>query len=527
MLPAHRNVRNAAKDEAVKRLLKRAMRKYPNCGEVHLQHGLWHFRRLDYHEALQSFKTALDLLADAGTKRLHGLRAELLSLVAQCTLALEHTTRSAHIATEHLCKVQSLYIESLEHTDDTPAILNNLGHLYLCANNNSGACKIFEQISKSLPNYLDAINNRGLALMGLQEFAEATKCFQTVLFSDVKHFEALTNYGVVLIHHKLYPYAAEVLQRAVKVDPSHSFVWRNLAVAHSGQGKWNQAMDACEMALSLEPRSYAIRRDLACAMLSNASSTCTLESTCYHDIRTAKQMLSDLLQEQNDSTACIALAEACKLECDMMRDDNRPDDSHAAHSEMMSTIDKATTIDSKDLMPWMYLGKIALEKGDYVQAQELYKRAVQHDSASGWSRSAAAFCNLGIALQLDQSKADSQAEKILLFTIEMAPDAYQVYNNLGNLYRQQRRFHEASMMYEKCLEVNPNHADAYNNLALLFIQTQRFPQARDLLRKALELQPGFEVAKSNILKLEMLMKRWDMHSGTSRSVSLKRKGMQT
>ena len=88
-----------------------------------------------------------------------------------------------------------------------------------------------------------------------------------------------------------------------------------------------------------------------------------------------------------------------------------------------------------------------------------------------------------------------------------------VYNNLGNLKRQEgRNFSEALSAYEKSLRVGGENAVVYNNLALLHICSNRLEDAGKMLDHALKLDPKLDCAVSNRLKLSALIQKRESSS---------------
>ncbi len=71
----------------------------------------------------------------------------------------------------------------------------------------------------------------------------------------------------------------------------------------------------------------------------------------------------------------------------------------------------------------------------------------------------------GIALQL--SRDAPSAERVYLDGIAAIPDAYQLLNNLGCLYRQKGQHAKALTALQQCLEIKADYAPAFNNLGLL------------------------------------------------------------
>ena len=67
--------------------------------------------------------------------------------------------------------------------------------------------------------------------------------------------------------------------------------------------------------------------------------------------------------------------------------------------------------------------------------------------------------------------------------------SHQIYNNLGNLYRQLDRLEEAHAAFDRCIELKGDYACGYNNKGLLLISMGRFEDAQEAFAKALEIDP--------------------------------------
>lgn len=114
------------------------------------------------------------------------------------------------------------------------------------------------------------------------------------------------------------------------------------------------------------------------------------------------------------------------------------------------------------------------------------------------------FVSSGIALQL--SDGPSQAEEVYKHALSLAAphQAHATFSNLGNLYRQQKRYEHAKAMLAKSLELRPGYAPAYNNLGLVFVAEGQWEDAKVCFEKALQSDPLLDAAKSNIMKAEAM-----------------------
>ena len=108
---------------------------------------------------------------------------------------------------------------------------------------------------------------------------------------------------------------------------------------------------------------------------------------------------------------------------------------------------------------------------------------------------------IGISLQL--SEEPTQAEQVYKRALSLAApqqQAHTIFSNLGNLYRQQKKYPSAKAMFTKALELQPGYPPAYNNLGLVFVAEGRWKEAEFCFNKALQSDPLLDAAKSNMIK---------------------------
>lgn len=102
--------------------------------------------------------------------------------------------------------------------------------------------------------------------------------------------------------------------------------------------------------------------------------------------------------------------------------------------------------------------------------------------------------------------------------LALAPQeqAHSVLSNLGNLYRQQRKFSEAHEVFKKALDLCPDYAPACNNLGLLLVAEGKWDDAIATFDRALRADPYLDAAKSNRMKAVALsqMRRGESNEAT-------------
>ncbi len=92
-----------------------------------------------------------------------------------------------------------------------------------------------------------------------------------------------------------------------------------------------------------------------------------------------------------------------------------------------------------------------------------------------------------------------------------------VFNNLGNIYTQQKQFDKALILFDESIKQFPNSLEAYSNLASVLIIKGRNNVAKKILLKAIELNPRYLrpysslasifVGEGNLKKAEFFLRK--------------------
>ena len=94
---------------------------------------------------------------------------------------------------------------------------------------------------------------------------------------------------------------------------------------------------------------------------------------------------------------------------------------------------------------------------------------------------------LGIALSVQWKSND--AVKIFEKIIEIQPNFYFAYNNMGNALKDLCRLDEAKIYYQKCIKINPEYIDAYIGLGKTFLDYNKLEESAAAFKQALKLKP--------------------------------------
>lgn len=124
---------------------------------------------------------------------------------------------------------------------------------------------------------------------------------------------------------------------------------------------------------------------------------------------------------------------------------------------------------------------------DYLGNKDLgikyYEEALKIDPTFSWPH-----INLG-NLYRDQKKYD-EAEKEYKETIRLDPDNADALSNLGVLYYDQNKFDDAEEKYKEAILLNPNIAEIHFNLGNIFSDQKKYDDAEREYLEGLRLDPN-------------------------------------
>jgi tetratricopeptide (TPR) repeat protein len=146
----------------------------------------------------------------------------------------------------------------------------------------------------------------------------------------------------------------------------------------------------------------------------------------------------------------------------------------------------------------------------YKDAETVLLQAVQKNP-----HSVEAYYLLGNQYRHDQSEWD-KAESILTEGIQKNPDTIEIqalYDQLGQLYRSQKKYREAENMFQQAITLNPHSYGLYGRnsfvfqLAQMYIDLRRYEEAERLMRTILENDPSPEIfiAIGQLYKKQILL----------------------
>ncbi len=132
---------------------------------------------------------------------------------------------------------------------------------------------------------------------------------------------------------------------------------------------------------------------------------------------------------------------------------------------------------------------------DYERRMAAFKRLSSLDHLNRWLRNIACFQTAYAAQQIDKYDV---AIDFYRQALNLIPNDYVAYNNLGNALQNSGDLPGAITRYEKAIELQPDLADAYYNLGIALQDSGDLPGAIVGFEKAIELQPDYADAYYNL-----------------------------
>jgi len=137
-------------------------------------------------------------------------------------------------------------------------------------------------------------------------------------------------------------------------------------------------------------------------------------------------------------------------------------------------------VDAQDLLT---AGREALERGDYAQAEQLFRQQVAKTP-----QSAEALSNLGAVLAREQ-KFD-EAIKTYERALRTDPKLTSIYFNLGVAYFKAGRYQSAAAPFETFLKSQPADPRARQLLAISLVESAQYQRGITLLEQLIKEQPN-------------------------------------
>jgi tetratricopeptide (TPR) repeat protein len=152
------------------------------------------------------------------------------------------------------------------------------------------------------------------------------------------------------------------------------------------------------------------------------------------------------------------------------------------------------------------VGSVYLKQNKIPEARASFRQATKL-TASYADTGPNAWNNLGL-LDTREGRVDA-AVTCFQQALRLSPDYWIALENLGNAFRQLKRWPEARAALERAVALRPQDPEANYSLGMVLAQTDENARAEQQLRKALDLRPAYPEALNNLGILYLRTRRRD------------------
>ncbi|QFI14350.1 tetratricopeptide repeat protein [Borrelia sp. CA_690] len=312
---------------------------------------------------------------------------------------------------------------------------------------------VYEKITK-LTNTQEDCYKLGIIRFKLKKYENSIESFDQTIRLNPKHKKAYNNKGIALMMLNKNKKAIKSFEKAIQIDKNYDTAYYQKGIAEEKNGDMQQAFESFKNAYNIDKKfNYALKVGIVSNNLGN-----------FKQSEEYLSFFNDNAKTPNDIAIynlAIAKFENNKLE------------------ESLEAINKAINL-NPEKSEYLYLkASINLKNENYKNAIPLYSLVIEKNPEN-----ISAYINLAKAYEKsgNQTQAISTLEKIINKNNKLA------LNNLGILYKKQKKFQKAIEIFEKAI-LNSD-IEAKYNLATTLIEINDNARAKDLLKEYTKLKPN-------------------------------------
>ena len=271
---------------------------------------------------------------------------------------------------------------------------------------------LYNEVLKYDPNHIDAHNNLGLLLMGLDKIHKAKYYFEKAIKINPKHSHLHNNLGTIFLKLKENQKAIDSFQKAIEITPNNINSYNNLGDTFRELMEYHKAIICYEKVIQLKPDLISAHYNLG--IIYQILKEDQKAINCYEEI---------IKINPNHGKANSNLGTMFKV----------LDKIHKAKNHF----EKAIEINSNDSASQNNLGVVFNELAEYKKARTCFEKAIEikPNFVNAHLNLASIYVQIG-----DDTKAEKQYEKV----INLDPNHLEAQYKLGLTLHSTQQYKKAA-----------------------------------------------------------------------------------
>ncbi|MDA2930638.1 tetratricopeptide repeat protein, partial [Acidobacteria bacterium AH-259-O06] len=284
----------------------------------------------------------------------------------------------------------------------------------------------------------------------VKQLDQALEDFGRVLQMDPKNYDAWQLLGGLYYQQERYQESAQAFQKILELSPNPVEAYFDLALSQQALGQKEKAIKNYRKFLVHYPDDFQAHFFLG---------------LLYREVGQDDLALEHFLKAEEEDPAHRELAQELG---NLYLDRNNLEEAHK--SLLQANLDSAINLGN--------LGVIAQRRGEYSQAENYFRRALEKEPNS------LLWAHLGDLLA--EQKRNQEAAKAYENALGYDPQDLDTLYNLGNFYANLDRRQDAIDLLRRALQIKPHHPGVHYSLAVIMDQGKDFDQAQLYYLKAIE-----------------------------------------
>jgi len=467
---------SAGKPEHARRVLQKAVKRWPSVAKIRLALALTYERTGDYKEAMNQYKAIISF--------------DTYSFPAIASLGYLYVENNLSSF-----EAKKLLKKALDINPDCGRAFDGLGWLYYKQKKDDRALKYFEKAKKASPDDPSPLYHLGLIALRHRKTAKALTSFQQVVELDSSYDKAWISLGILYMQMRENRKAVSALNRAYILGGNDSVVSSGIRdLLRKASPSW-QPSDAMTTGFKItlrgfrrdffDPEDFHIKKQVQGNKPDRRSSQS--DSFDRQSVRQVDRPVREINQSKREQASSTGQKERLSLLPD------QGDIKAPSVSKKTITMEEAMAVSEgivqqNMVIKHMRLGRLYYEYALMREAASEFQTVINISPLSAEAREAKE-----LVVPLADFEEPSKEEKIEGYFL-VAAALFRQSDNDG-----------AVLQYQKVLLIDPDNVVAHKNLAYIYLKDELIHQAWSHIQQALTIDP--EHCESLILQGFIFAKR--------------------